>query len=115
MSDYTPTTEEVRGDYAHFQTPSGVTGDVTEAYADGVAEFNRWLVTRDAEVAQKARAEGWDAARAEVRLIPCWFNSETGQGGFDLQHGEIASEEGAWMEVTRVLGKNPYKEQEEQS
>lgn len=66
----------------------------------------------NAEVAQKARAEGWEAARAEVRMIPCWFNTETGRGGFDLQHGEVASEEGAWMEVTRVLSKNPYRDQE---
>lgn len=85
MSNYTPTTEG--------------------------KDFARWLAAHDAEVAQKARAEGWEAARDEVRLIPCWFNPETGQGGFDLQHGEIASEEGAWMEVTRVLSKNPYREE----
>lgn len=49
MSDYTPTTEEVRGDYATFQLPAHG-GDFRTEYAEGVAEFDRWLDAHDAEV-----------------------------------------------------------------
>ncbi len=44
MSDYTPTTEEVRDRYNTFDNPK------TEA------EFDRWL----SEVIRKAKEEAWD-------------------------------------------------------
>ena len=64
MSEYTPTTEEVRGDYANFQLPARG-GDFRSEYAEGVADFNRWLAAHDAEV----RAE-WEAEhRVTYRVI----------------------------------------------
>lgn len=54
MSEYTPTTDEVRGDYAHFQVPGG-TRPVTGEFAEGIAEFNRWL----AEVERRASEKAW--------------------------------------------------------
>lgn len=53
MADYVPTTEEVRGDYAHFQTPPGQP-DVREEYAEGLAEFDAWLVEHDRQVSAQA-------------------------------------------------------------
>jgi hypothetical protein len=51
MGEYTPTTEEVRGDYAHFQIPTG--GSVWTAEFDaGLAEFDRWLTAHDREVVE---------------------------------------------------------------
>lgn len=52
MSDYVPTTEEVRDDYAQFQVPGG-TAPVTGEFAEGRAEFDRWLAAHDAEVAAR--------------------------------------------------------------
>ena len=59
MSEYTPTTDEVRGDYAHFQTPGG-TDPVTGEFAEGLAEFDRWLAKHDAEVECAAAEKAWD-------------------------------------------------------
>ena len=53
MSDYTPTTEEVRNQYSGFSTSnSNHTGQVYLNFA----EFDRWL----AEVKAEAWQEGWD-------------------------------------------------------
>lgn len=61
MADnYTPTTEEVRGDYANFQLPAEG-GDFRDEYADGLAGFDRWLAAHDAD----KRAE-WEAEQGEV-------------------------------------------------
>lgn len=49
MSDYTPTTEEVREEYA----------DCTAGMYDAYAEFDRWL----AEVKAEAFAQGRDSQR----------------------------------------------------
>ena len=59
MSDYTPTTEEVREDYALGRNE--VVG--AEGYDPHRAEFYRWLAAHDAE----KRAE-WEA---EAALPPC--------------------------------------------
>jgi hypothetical protein len=57
MNGYTPTTEEVRGDYAHFQVPGG-TDPVTGEFAEGLAEFDRWLAEVERAAAEKA---WWEA------------------------------------------------------
>jgi hypothetical protein len=46
MSEYTPTTAQVRGEYAEDIVPIGV----------AEAEFDRWLA--------KVKAEAWDEARS---------------------------------------------------
>lgn len=58
MSDYTPTTEEVREDYALGRN------EVVGAgwYDQHRAEFDRWLAAHDAEVASKAWDEGVSVA-----------------------------------------------------
>lgn len=58
---YTPMTEEVRGDYAHFQCPVGLP-DCTDVFRVALAEFDRWLAAHDAEVAAKAKIEALDWA-----------------------------------------------------
>lgn len=65
MTDYTPTTDEVRGDYAHFQVPGG-TGPVTGEFTEGLAEFDRWLKEHDAEVERAAAARALDLAADEI-------------------------------------------------
>ena len=56
MADCTPTTEEVRGDYAHFQIRTDVVYAVQD-YATAEAEFDRWLAAHDAEVRASVLAE----------------------------------------------------------
>ncbi len=71
MSGYTPTTEEVRGDYANFQLPAGG-GDFRGEYAEGLAEFDRWLAAHDAAalaaLADKYRAFAESATEPLIRL-----------------------------------------------
>lgn len=56
MSDYTPTTDEVRTRYAVslFHTEHGPDEHVHDSVSDGDAEFDRWLADRDREVAAQA-------------------------------------------------------------
>jgi hypothetical protein len=63
MNGYTPTTEEVRGDYAHFQVPGG-TDPVTGEFAEGLAEFDRWLAEVERVAAEKALLDAADAHEA---------------------------------------------------
>lgn len=56
-NEYTPTTEEVRGDWAAYQMPTGG-GDVRAEFKAAEAEFDRWLAAHDREVFVK----GWNAA-----------------------------------------------------
>ncbi|KKI18732.1 MULTISPECIES: hypothetical protein [unclassified Leucobacter] len=74
------------------------------------AEVEEFLAQERRAAAEKA----WDDARAAIRGIPHWANPETGQGGFDLQPlgPNETSEEGAFMEVMRVLAENPYRAEE---
>src|SRR5690625_4810984 len=75
----------------------------TERFADRITgpEFDAWLASVKANV--------WDEAKREVAMIPCWVNPETGLHGFDL-HNE--TEQGARMEVMRVLDNNPYRKEQ---
>lgn len=60
---------------------------------------------------KEAMALGWEEAKQEIRVIPCWYADEEHQG-FDLWENEEgeAQEGGARIEVMRVLNNNPYKE-----
>lgn len=61
MSDYTPTTEEVRLEYMAVRW-----GKNDTVSFDARAEFDRWLAARDAEVAAKA----YERAILDVGLNP---------------------------------------------
>lgn len=98
MSDYTPSTERVKNAY-HW---SRYYSDPRFRYSQGaLKEFDRWLAQVEREAAARALAE----IRREIRSIPHWWNSEEQRGGFDLQPlgPDASSEEGAFMEVMRVL------------
>lgn len=100
--DYTPSTEDIRGGYIDGEWFAG--GRMGRTGLD----FDRWL----AEYTRQQREEAWNHARAEVRMIPSWFNPETREGGFDLQPlgPDASSEEGAWMAVMEILDNNPYRQ-----
>lgn len=105
MSDYTPTTEEVRTCFSY--------DTVARDWSDErKAEFNRWL----AEELRKAKAEAWEHARRELRAIPHWWNTEDQHGEFDLQPlgPDKTSEQGAFMHVKQIMDNNPYRQGGEQ-
>lgn len=58
---------------------------------------------------KEAMALGWEEAKQEIRVIPCWYADEEHQG-FDLWENEEgeAQEGGARIEVMRVLNNNPF-------
>ena len=64
MSDYTPTTNEVRNAWWRDQCPEGDL-DFDDVYN---AAFDRWLAVHDAE----KRAE-WEAEQGEVEWETGWF------------------------------------------
>lgn len=91
MSEYTPTTEVVLRYWVREWSPS----------PELEAQFYRWLATVEREAAARELAH----IRREIRSIPHWWNSEEQRGGFDLQPlgPNTSSEDGAFMEVMRVL------------
>lgn len=54
MSDYTPTTDEVRDFYRMLATR--INRAHTDPYAVAAAEFDRWLAAHDLEVANEVKA-----------------------------------------------------------
>lgn len=104
MTDYTPTTEEVRKQYAN-----GASG-WNRARSTAEKDFKRWL----AEELRKAKAEAWEHARRELRAIPHWWNTEDQHGEFDLQPlgPDKTSEQGAFMHVKQIMDNNPYRQGE---
>ena len=103
MSEYTPTTEEVRRGYSWNQ--------LTNSYGiNNGKEFDRWLAEHD----RQKQAEGWERARQELRSIPHWYNKEDQYGEFDLQPlgPNETSEQGAFMAVKKIMDVNPYQEGE---
>ena len=68
MSDYTPTTDEVRDRYAVslFHTEHRLDGHVHDSVSDGDPEFERWLAAHDQEVAARAWDEGFDAGEKDA-------------------------------------------------
>lgn len=56
MTDYTPTQDEVRDDYAHYQVRQDEVGVVQQKiFFAGRAEFDRWLALHDAELLERTR------------------------------------------------------------
>ncbi len=60
MSDYTPTTENIRSCYVY--ATEGYDGGLAIPEQQSKAEFDRWLAAHDAEVASKAWDEGVSVA-----------------------------------------------------
>lgn len=94
MSEYVPTTEEIRqgwAEFAGFELPA----------AEADARFTRWLAEVERAAAEKAVA----VVRAEIRGIPHWWNAESNYGEFDIQPlgPNETSEQGAFMRVMSVL------------
>lgn len=107
MTEYTPTTEEVRSLYesgAWLMTDRAPNKFDQKRY-EGMfpGEFDRWL--------NEIRAEAWDRAWREIRAIPRWWNPDDQYGEFDLQPlgPEETSEQGAFMAVREVMLDNPYR------
>ncbi|MEJ6554043.1 hypothetical protein PQI51_03270 [Microbacterium esteraromaticum] len=84
MSDYTPTTEQVRTEWA-LSNPGGSPTTIMHAEA----AFDRWLAAHDAEkraeweaehpdvaALREARAETWDEA---VGAVFAWWNAPEGE------------------------------------
>lgn len=67
-----------------------------------------------APVIREAQSQAWERARAEIRGIPCWYESET-KNGFDLWTDAAgnASEVGARVAVMEALNTNPYRSNDE--
>lgn len=58
----------------------------------------------------EAMAAGWEAARHEIKYLPCWYTDKD-HHGFDLwtdENGE-AQESGARITVMEILDNNPYR------
>lgn len=53
MSEYTPTTEEVRDKWASCVEEFGTSRGMHLDYDDALAAFDRWLAAHDAEVAAR--------------------------------------------------------------
>lgn len=71
------------------------------------AEVEELIRERERAAAEKA----WDLAWTELRGIPRWWNPGEQRGGFDIQPMGLgaALEEGAYMEVRRVMLDNPFR------
>lgn len=100
MREYTPITSDVKSKYEYVR--SGFWRDDPRPFSE---EFDRWL--------NEERAKVWDELRSEIRMLPSWYNPETGKGGFDLQplDPDASSEEGAWNAVMEILDENPYRKE----
>lgn len=63
MAEFTPTTEQIRTFWAsEVALPAAKSG----GYDESVAEFNRWLVEHDRQVAEKAWDEAFEEAKESV-------------------------------------------------
>ena len=68
MSDFTPTTEQVRKAYVHAFAPQQFFGPVAGADRAGLGgDFDRWLAAHDAELRAQIARELVDEAQAMTR------------------------------------------------
>jgi hypothetical protein len=97
MSDYTPTTEQLRDKYAqHALTSRGWPGGWVGERVDREAreEFDRWLAEHDAQVRADALREaaaglvesGW-IEREEARMASSWLTAEAEKQAPDHTNG----------------------------
>ena len=89
----------------HFTAPNG--DAATSAWGDHLA-------TELASVIREAQAEAWECAKAELRSIPCWYESAE-RNGFDLCEDADgnASETGSRILVMKIMDNNPYRSNDE--
>ena len=101
MSDYTPTLEDAKRTYAYIQGGLDHDEGYKPFYQVHEEAFDRMI----AEVERAAAARAVQRVRNEIRGIPHWWNTEDQRGGFDIPPlgPNASSEEGAFMEVMRVL------------
>lgn len=104
MTEYTPTTENILNCYVY--SSEGYDGSLQIPERQSRAEFGRWL--------NEIRAEAWDRAWREIRMIPHWWNTDDQYGEFDMQPlgPDETSEQGAFMAVREVMLDNPYRPNE---
>lgn len=103
MSEYTPTTEDVRGWYAGARY---VFGDPDRQHPDMEDEFDRWLAAHDAEV----RAEAWEVgAKNMMQAIGDTYGTLTFiaphnpfRGDSEARAGVVAEEPG-WAQEIRAM------------
>ena len=74
MSDYTPTTDEVRDRYAWGRSDVGYV-----SYDEAEAEFDLWLVAHDATVRAEERERIAQAIKAERENVPAHVLTTKGQ------------------------------------
>ena len=89
MTEYTPTTEEVRLLVVDGRWNTG---------AVDAEMFDRWL----AEHTRQVQAEALERVRDEIRTLACWADPVTGRSGFNLGNDEDG-EAGARMAVLDIL------------
>lgn len=112
MTEYTPDTDEVRDAWRQAWSWGFVSTASEDAVgpsfnsSDVYAQFDRWL--------NEIRAETWDRAWREIRMIPHWWNTDDQYGEFDLQSPgpDETSEQGAFMAVREIMRNNPYRPNE---
>lgn len=92
MSDYTPTTEEVRYRYVQYAD------DSASAVAEGIEEFNEWL--------KSVRAEVWEEALQYVWKLndPAWTVFGGGLYQSDREVGVLLA-----ADVDQARDENPYE------
>lgn len=83
MSEYTPTTEQVRNFWASDGThqPAAKSYD----YGESRNEFDRWLARHDAEV----KAEALREYAATLEAVPDYTPTEYDKGRVDQRHATV--------------------------
>ena len=101
MTDYTPTTEEVREEYVYGAQEVDLDDRVVVSFDEADARFDRWLAAHDAEVKAEAWDEGhrhrWRRDRDDGCTCAAWSSNECACGLYGT--GELLS-----------LADNPYRE-----
>lgn len=70
MSEYTPTTDEVREEFIYGHQELDMDGNVVVSFDEAQERWDRWLAKRDAELAAKAWDEGVTTALSYAKRQP---------------------------------------------
>lgn len=98
MSDYTPTTEQIRDDYVWWNTRDDGVGPVNWWIAEG--KFDRWLAQQEAEISNAERQRLAKTVWEEKQKV---FEAITK----DPTNSElIAYQSGLWRALDIIEGKN---------
>ena len=66
--DYTPTDDDIAVAYEHWGT-SGDDWNYEQLKAQNRAEYSRWLIAHDAEVARVAAEKAWDEGARRICMM----------------------------------------------